>query len=189
MKKMLALVLSLVMVFALCACGGSDDTDTTAEEPVAPAADAAEPAAPGGEVATTPAEEAPEGDGSGEMGASGEMSGSGEMGGAQTGNTVDLSVNASIPTEAEPETYTADEDGWKQYMLDCAYYAMGTSDSDNKLGATYYDILEGNMTDMFVNMWGVDSQETFVANGGNPTVAPWSLAEGQGTPDTVPDAE
>jgi hypothetical protein len=45
------------------------------------------------------------------------------------------------------------------------------------------------MTDMFVNMWGVDSQETFIANGGNPTVAPWSLAEGQGTPDTVPDAE
>ena len=109
-----------------------------------------------------------------------------ESGGAQAGNFADLSVNEVIPTADAPETYSADEAGWKQYMLDCAYYAMGTSDSDNKLGSTYYDILNNNMTDMFVNMWGVDSKDAFIAAGGNPSVAPWSLAEGLGTPDSVP---
>lgn len=48
MKKILALLLAMMMVFALCACGGGDK----AEEPAAPAAPAAAPdaAAPGGAV-------------------------------------------------------------------------------------------------------------------------------------------
>lgn len=166
MKKTLALLMVLCMVLALCACGAKEEAPAAA-----PAAEGAAPAAP-----------AAEGEASGEPGASG------EAGGAMAGNKLDLSVNAVIPTADAPETYTADEAGWKEYMMDCAYYAMGTSDSDNKLGSTYYDISVGNMTDMFVNMWGVDSMDAFVAAGGNPSVAPWSLQQGAGMPETVPDA-
>ena len=172
MKKILALMLALMMVLALTACGG--------EEEVAVEAAPVE-AAPAAEAAAAPAEEAAPADEAVEAGASGEASG------AMTGMTVDLSVNEVIPTEAAPETYTADAAGWQQYMLDCAYYAMGTSDSDNKLGSTYYDILNGGMTDMFVNMWGVDAQDAFIANGGVPTVNPWTLTQGAGTPETVPE--
>jgi len=63
MKKTLALILALVMVFALCACGGG----SKAEEPAAPAAEAA-PAAPAAApdaaapAAEAPAAEAPAGD-------------------------------------------------------------------------------------------------------------------------------
>ena len=172
MKKLLALLLAVLMVMALCACGAKEE----APAEVAPAAAAPDAAAPG---AAAPAAE---GEASAEPGASGESSG------AMAGMTADLSVNAVIPTAAAPETYTADADGWVQYMLDCAYYAMGTSDSDNKLGSTYYDILNGGMTDMFVSMWGVDTQDAFIANGGVPSVAPWTLQQGTGTPETVPDA-
>ena len=47
MKKILALVLVLCMVLALCACGAKGVTGLTAEEmaPAEPAASAAEPAA------------------------------------------------------------------------------------------------------------------------------------------------
>jgi hypothetical protein len=49
MKKILALLLAMVMVFALCACGGSDEdaaADTAATEAAAPeVAEAAAPAA------------------------------------------------------------------------------------------------------------------------------------------------
>ena len=49
MKKLLALLLAMMMVFALCACGGGDKAEDPAPE--APAADAAEPAAaPAGET-------------------------------------------------------------------------------------------------------------------------------------------
>lgn len=170
MKKTLTLLLAMMMVLALTACGGGEET---APAEVAPAAVAETvPEAPAGAVAEG-------GDASGEA--------SGEASGAMTGMTVDLSVNAVIPTADAPETYTADAEGWQQYMLDCAYYAMGTSDSDNKLGSTYYDILNGGMTDMFVNMWGVDAQDAFIANGGVPTVNPWTLVQGAGTPDSVPE--
>ncbi len=171
MKKIFALLLAVLMVVALCACGSKE------EAPVAEAAPAAEAPAAAPEAAAP----AVEGAASGEPGASGESSG------AMTGMTVDLSVNAVIPTAVAPETYTADAAGWQQYMLDCAYYAMGTLDSDNKLGSTYYDILNGGMTDMFVNMWGVDSQDAFIAAGGVPSVNPWTLTQGTGTPDTVPE--
>ncbi len=68
MKKILALILALVMVMALCACGSKEETTEApaAEAPVAEAATAAE----------APAAEAPavEGAASGEMGgATGEM--------------------------------------------------------------------------------------------------------------------
>ena len=173
MKKFLALTLAFLMVLALCACGDkAEETVETAAE-AAPAVDAAPAVATEGEA----------GDATGEMGDA-----SGEMGGAQAGNFLDLSINVVIPDASNPEAYSADEAGWKQYMLDCAYYAMGTSDGDNKLGSTYYDIMNDGMTDMFVSMWGVDDQATFIANGGNPTVQPWSLSEGLGTPETVPDA-
>jgi uncharacterized lipoprotein NlpE involved in copper resistance len=73
MKKILALLLAMMMVFALCACGGSDDaaeTETTTEAAVEaaaePAAEAAEAAEPAAEAAEAPAGEAVEGDGSGE---------------------------------------------------------------------------------------------------------------------------
>lgn len=175
MKKILALLLALMMIMALCACGGAQEeapaevVDITAKEA---------PAAPAGAAVEG-------GDASGEAGgASGEA---GEASGAMTGMTVDLSVNEVIPSADAPETYTADAAGWQQYMLDCAYYAMGTGDTDNKLGSTYYDILNGGMTDMFVNMWGVDAQDAFIANGGVPTVNPWTLTQGTGTPDTVPE--
>ena len=170
MKKVLSLLLAMMMVLALCACGGSNEETAPAE--IAP--EVAEIAPAGAAVAA--------GDASGEAGGA-----SGEASGAMTGMTVDLSVNAVIPTADAPETYTADADGWQQYMLDCAYYAMGTGDADNKLGSTYYDILNGGMTDMFVNMWGVDAQDAFIANGGVPSVNPWTLVQGAGTPETVPD--
>ena len=215
MKKIIALLLAVMMVLALCACGDTAEEAEVAEEIVEEAAAEAEAPAAEAPAAEAPAEEAPEAPADGEeppakpegeeaegdKKAEGAPEGEGdkkdegvpasdgtETGGAQAGNFVDLSVNEVIPTAAAPETYSADEAGWKQYMLDCAYYAMGTSDSDNKLGSTYYDILNNNMTDMFVNMWGVDSMDAFIAAGGNPTVAPWSLAEGLGTPETVPDA-
>lgn len=165
MKKVLALMMALCLLLALCACGAKEEAPAEAPAAEAPAA------AP-----------AVEGEASGEPGASG------EAGGAMAGNKLDLSVNAVIPTADAPETYTADEAGWKEYMMDCAYYAMGTADSDGKLGSTYYDISVGNMTDMFVNMWGVDSLDAFIAAGGNPGVVPWSLQQGAGTPETVPDA-
>ena len=211
MKKLIALLLAVMMVLALCACGDTAEEPEATEEAVeevaaeaeapvaeAPVEEAAEapeapadgeepPAKPEGEEGDKKAEGAPEGEGDKKDEGVPASDGT-ETGGAQAGNFVELSVNEVIPTAAKPETYTADEDGWKQYMLDCAYYAMGTSDSDNKLGSTYYDILNNNMTDMFVNMWGVDSMDAFIAAGGNPTVAPWTLAEGLGTPETVPDA-
>ena len=170
MKKTLALILALMMVVCLCACG--DKAEETVTE--APAAEAPVAEAPAVEAAPAPAPA--EGDASG------------EPGGAQAGKFLDLSVNAVIPTADAPETYTADEAGWKEYLLDCAYYAMGEGDADNKLGATYYDILNGGMTDMFVNMWGADDQASFIANGGVPAVAPWTLTQGQGTPATAPEA-
>jgi hypothetical protein len=70
MKKILALLLATMMVFALCACGGSDDAaetetaTTTTTEAAAEPAEAA--AAPAEEAAEAPAGEAVEGDGSGE---------------------------------------------------------------------------------------------------------------------------
>lgn len=170
MKKILALLMAMMMVLAFAACGGSEETPPAEVAPEAVAESV--PAAPAGEVLAG-------GDASGEA--------SSEASGAMTGMTVDLSVNEVIPTAEAPETYTADAEGWQQYMLDCAYYAMGTGDSDNKLGSTYYDILNGSMTDMFVNMWGVDAQDTFIANGGVPTVNPWTLVQGAGTPDSVPE--
>ena len=57
MKKILALLLALVMVFALAACGQqAAPAEKPAEEPAAPAE---EPAAPAEEPAEAPAEEAP----------------------------------------------------------------------------------------------------------------------------------
>ena len=177
MKKTLSLLLAMMMVLALCACGAKEEAPAEVAPEVAEAV-----------VEAAPAEAAPAGAAVEAGDASGEASGeAGEASGAMTGMAVDLSVNEVIPTEAAPETYTADAEGWQQYMLDCAYYAMGTGDSDNKLGSTYYDILNGGMTDMFVNMWGVDAQDAFIANGGVPTVNPWSLVQGAGTPETVPD--
>lgn len=49
MKKLLALLLAMMMVFALCACGGGDKTDDAAA-PAAPAADGAPADAPQGAV-------------------------------------------------------------------------------------------------------------------------------------------
>lgn len=65
MKKTLALALAIMMVLALCACGGSAPAEAPAEAPAAPAApaEAAAPAAPAAEPAA-PAEAA--GDASGE---------------------------------------------------------------------------------------------------------------------------
>ena len=57
MKKFLALILALVMVFALCACGGGDKT----EEPAAPAAEA--PAVAPDAAPPVPAAEAPAAEG------------------------------------------------------------------------------------------------------------------------------
>ena len=55
MKKTLALILALVMVFALCACGGG----SKAEEPAAPAAEAPAAAPAAAPDAAAPAAEAP----------------------------------------------------------------------------------------------------------------------------------
>ncbi len=60
MKKLLALLLAMMMVFALCACGGSGDDK--AEEPAAPAEEPAAPAEPAEDPAAAPAEPAAEGD-------------------------------------------------------------------------------------------------------------------------------
>lgn len=49
MKKILALLLAMMMVFALCACGGGGDKADAPAEPAAPAA-APDAAAPGGGV-------------------------------------------------------------------------------------------------------------------------------------------
>ncbi len=89
MKKLLALLLAMMMVFALCACGGSGDDK--AEEPAAPAADGAAPAdAPEGAAAP------PEG----EEGASGEPTGE--------------PVAELYPTDG----YNKDLEGYKQYAID-----------------------------------------------------------------------
>ena len=55
MKKVLAMILALVMVFALCACGSSAPASTESAPAEAPAEEAAEsaPAAAGGELAGT----------------------------------------------------------------------------------------------------------------------------------------
>lgn len=74
MKRILALVMAMLMVVALCACGSKTE-EPAAETPAPEAAPAAEaPAAP-----AAPAVEAPAGDASGEPGdASGEPGASGE---------------------------------------------------------------------------------------------------------------
>lgn len=62
MKKIVALLLAMMMVFALCACGGGDKADNAAAAPAAPAAapDAAAPAAPAeGEPSGEPSGEPP----------------------------------------------------------------------------------------------------------------------------------
>ncbi len=63
MKKILALVLAMMMVFALCACGSSDDAaadaDTTADEA---AADAAQDAAAPADAGEAPVDEVEGGD-------------------------------------------------------------------------------------------------------------------------------
>ena len=40
MKKLLALLMALAMVFTLAACGGNDEPETTTQAPVADATDA-----------------------------------------------------------------------------------------------------------------------------------------------------
>ena len=88
MKKLIALLLAMMMVFALCACGGGDKADAPAA-PAAPAADGAAPAgAPEGAVAP------PEGEASEEP--------SGEP------------VAELYPTDG----YSKDFEGYKQYVVD-----------------------------------------------------------------------
>ncbi len=60
MKKFLALLLALVMVFALAACGGTDSTPSDAPASEAPASEAPASEAPADD---TPASEAPADDG------------------------------------------------------------------------------------------------------------------------------
>ena len=90
MKKILALLLAMMMVFALCACGGGDKAEETA--PAADAAPAAPAAAPEGapEGAVAP----PEGEASEEP--------SGEP------------VAELYPTDG----YSKDFEGYKQYVVD-----------------------------------------------------------------------
>ena len=93
MKKILALLLAIVMVMALAACGGGSDKETTA-----PAADA--PAA----APAADAPEAPAGDASGEMG---------EASGDPTGDP------PTPPEMAEPtEAHSRDFEGYKQYAIE-----------------------------------------------------------------------
>lgn len=107
MKKILALLLAIVMVMALAACGGG-----SAEEPVAAPAEAVVPDAVAPVEAEVPAEpEAPVeevGDASGEMG---------EASGAPSG---DPPAGTNPPAELmEPtDDYTKDLDGYKAYALD-----------------------------------------------------------------------
>ena len=105
MKKTLILLLALVMIMALTACGGGSAAETTAAPAEAPAAEAAAPTAP--EDAAAPAE-APAGDASGEPSSegSGEPTGEGEG----THNSAEL---------MEPTAdYSKDLEGYKAYAME-----------------------------------------------------------------------
>lgn len=98
MKKILALLLAIVMVMALAACGGGSDKEVTAPAPEAPAAAPADNAPP------ADAPEAPAGDASGEMG---------EASGDPTGDP------PTPPEMAEPtEAHSRDFEGYKQYAIE-----------------------------------------------------------------------
>lgn len=102
MKKTLALLLALVMVLALCACGSKEETP--AAEAAAPAAEAAAPAA----EAAAPAEPAV-------AGVEGEASGEG-TGEPQSFELFDASG------------YDKTFDGYKQYLIDAINATGGPAD-------------------------------------------------------------
>ncbi len=101
MKKLTALLLAVMMVMALCACGGSDDSSAAEDAAEIAAEPAAEPdaAAPGSETADA-AEEPAAGEASGEP--SGEPSG-------------EMDVESYMPDEGD---YAKDFEGYRQYCRD-----------------------------------------------------------------------
>lgn len=109
MKKSLILLLALVMIMALTACGGGSAAEPTAAPAEAPAAEAAAPTAP--EDAAAPAEapaEAPAGDASGEP--------SGEGSGEPTGEGEGAHNSAEL---MEPTAdYSKDLEGYKAYAME-----------------------------------------------------------------------
>ena len=123
MKKILALLLAMVMVLALAACGGGSAEEPAAapvEEPAAEAVvpDAAAPVKP--EVPAEPEAPAAEaGDASGEMGvASGEMGdASGEASGAPSGDPPEGTHPDAELVEPTAD-YSKDLDGYKAYAID-----------------------------------------------------------------------
>ena len=98
MKKILALLLAVVIIMALSACGGGSDKEAAAPAPEAPAAAPADNAPP----ADAPAP--PAGDASDEMG---------EASGEFTGDPPEP-PELAVPTEA----HTRDFEGYKQYAIE-----------------------------------------------------------------------
>ena len=130
MKKLLALLLALAMVFALTACGSSaTTTDTAAEAPAEDDAAAAEAAAEAD--AFDEAEEA--GAACGEIGACGEMDACGEMGSslpafdasayAADGDLADILAKGTLVvgiTDFEPMDYQDVNGNWIGFDADMA---------------------------------------------------------------------
>ena len=119
MKKILALLLAMMMVLSLCACGAQEE----APDEVAPIVEAAPAEA-------APAEAAPaEGDASGEMGgASGEASGEVPS---------DVPVSASMPNEAHGGTAGAtSEADYQDYLTAWLTYekSVNTNMTDDMYG-------------------------------------------------------
>ena len=151
MKKLTALLLALVMVLALCACGSDTaeapaaDTAAAPVEEAAPAEEAApvEDAAPAAEEA--PAGEAPEG------GAS-----SGEM---------DVEYFPSAGTD-----YTRDFEGYRQYCLDAfANDAFAPDDVKDLTNTEFESMTEENFQDgdrwqALIGLGVFDDYETFLAS-------------------------
>ena len=160
MKKILALLLALVMVMALAACGGgSAPAEETApeapvEEAAAPEAPVEEPAAPAEEPAAPVEEPAapadPAGDASGEMGEASEE---------PTGEPV-----AEL---YDPAGYDKDLEGYKAYVIDALR-------SDEHAPAEIIEMTVETITaatdgndstfDMMIHQGRILSYEDFLAN-------------------------
>ncbi len=103
MKKLIALLLAMMMVMSLCACGGSDDAEETEEAVAAVEETVADEA----EVATADAEAPAETE---ELPDDVDASASGEA----SADAADMDVEFYEPTSA----YSKDFEGYRQYCID-----------------------------------------------------------------------
>ena len=144
MKKIVALLLTMLMVLSLCACGAKEEASAPEAAPAAPAAPAAAP------DAAAPVEAAPAAPAEGE--ASGEPSG-------------------EIPAPdfyAPTEAYAKDFEGYRQYVIDAFATDPGApADLKESYNASFEAMTEETMADTsvanLIDLGLIVSYEDFLA--------------------------